>query len=344
MATAKPNYKVGDYVLSKKGKGTVRYVGPIEAANDETKIFVGLELDEPNGKNNGSSQGKVYFECSENYGIFVPIETLAALPRMLTKPPSNPVRSNRASELRQELGSTLGSDITGVTGMSKMSTINNMPAVRQAQKVNTKTYHHDLQANLKRVLDQLETEQDKSAALQAKIQELERGRGSGDDEEFEKQELIVKVETLEDAKKTLEEKLHEANVSLERNMAMLASQNDEVHLLQKALEDSRKNNTRTFASASPDLKKEFDTVLKEKDELAKRIYELESNLKEALKSATSVQEKLNQDLVDSKNEAKNLLKQNSELLERLEEAESKSNDATKSEVDNKQKLSHDLAV
>uniref|UniRef100_A0A914Q7K4 CAP-Gly domain-containing protein n=1 Tax=Panagrolaimus davidi TaxID=227884 RepID=A0A914Q7K4_9BILA len=227
MASLKHNYKVGDYVLSKKGKGTVRYLGPIEAANDATKIFVGLELDEPNGKNNGTTQGKKYFECAENYGIFVPVETLTILPKMLTKPPNTPVRSNRASELRQELGSTIGSEITGITGMSKMSTINNMPAVRQAQKVNTKTYQNDLQANLKKVLDQLEAEQDKNITLQARVQELERSTGGGDDAEFEKQELIVKVESLEEVKKTLEAKLHEANVSLERNTSMLASQNDE---------------------------------------------------------------------------------------------------------------------
>uniref|UniRef100_A0A914Z0D8 CAP-Gly domain-containing protein n=1 Tax=Panagrolaimus superbus TaxID=310955 RepID=A0A914Z0D8_9BILA len=341
MATAKPNYKIGDYVLSKKGKGTVRYVGPIEAANDQTKIFAGLELDEPNGKNNGSTQGKVYFECPENYGIFVPVETLANLPKMLTKPPSNPVRSNRASELRQELGSTIGSDITGVTGMSKMSTFNNMPAVRQAQNVNTKTYHHDLQANLKKVLDQLEAEQDKNATLQARIQELERATGSGDDEEFEKQELIVKVESLEEVKKTLEEKLRETNVSLERNMAMLASQNDEVHLLQKTVEDLKVSNTRiTTASASPHFNNE--SILKEKDELSKRIAVLESNLKEALTSSTQTQEKLNENLINAKKEAENHVKEKNELLKRLQEVETKFSNILKSEAEIQEKLNQDL--
>ena len=33
--------------------------------------WVGVELDEPKGKNNGVVQGKTYFQARENYGLFV---------------------------------------------------------------------------------------------------------------------------------------------------------------------------------------------------------------------------------------------------------------------------------
>ncbi len=33
--------------------------------------WVGVELDEPKGKNNGALQGKTYFMARDNYGIFV---------------------------------------------------------------------------------------------------------------------------------------------------------------------------------------------------------------------------------------------------------------------------------
>ncbi|KZZ97852.1 Cytoskeleton-associated protein, Gly-rich domain protein [Ascosphaera apis ARSEF 7405] len=44
-------------------RGTIRYIEP--------PLWVGIELDEPTGKNNGSVGGKKYFECLQNRGVFV---------------------------------------------------------------------------------------------------------------------------------------------------------------------------------------------------------------------------------------------------------------------------------
>ncbi len=33
--------------------------------------WVGVELDEPKGKNNGTVLGKAYFSCRDNHGLFV---------------------------------------------------------------------------------------------------------------------------------------------------------------------------------------------------------------------------------------------------------------------------------
>jgi tubulin-folding cofactor B len=49
-------------------RGVVRYVGKRDGVKG---YWIGTELDEPFGKNNGSLNGKVYFSCDENFGVFV---------------------------------------------------------------------------------------------------------------------------------------------------------------------------------------------------------------------------------------------------------------------------------
>ncbi|KAG8249941.1 Dynactin subunit 1 [Homalodisca vitripennis] len=55
-------------VTGKGVQGEVAYLGTTGFA---TGKWVGVILDEPKGKNNGTVQGKTYFQCRENYGMFV---------------------------------------------------------------------------------------------------------------------------------------------------------------------------------------------------------------------------------------------------------------------------------
>ncbi|EPZ32953.1 CAP Gly-rich domain-containing protein [Rozella allomycis CSF55] len=55
-------------LLGNNLEGVIRYVGNADFA---TGIWVGIELDEPTGKNNGTVQGTQYFVCEDKHGIFV---------------------------------------------------------------------------------------------------------------------------------------------------------------------------------------------------------------------------------------------------------------------------------
>ncbi|KAJ0169858.1 hypothetical protein K1T71_014464 [Dendrolimus kikuchii] len=94
-------------VVGKDVKGSVAYVGYPTFA---TGKWIGVILDEPKGKNNGTVRGHAYFTCEENYGVFVrqtqiqlldgednPMETSITTPSEETKVPSRRLSSSRTS-------------------------------------------------------------------------------------------------------------------------------------------------------------------------------------------------------------------------------------------------------
>ena len=59
---------LGTIVTIPQGRGVVRFIGPTSFAIGK---WVGVELYEPNGKNDGSVNGIHYFTCKINYGVFI---------------------------------------------------------------------------------------------------------------------------------------------------------------------------------------------------------------------------------------------------------------------------------
>ncbi|CAG8561290.1 7705_t:CDS:10 [Paraglomus occultum] len=66
MATA--NLQVGARCEINGSWGVIRFIGVTSFSSGK---WVGVELDEPKGKNDGSVKGKKYFECKEKHGVFV---------------------------------------------------------------------------------------------------------------------------------------------------------------------------------------------------------------------------------------------------------------------------------
>ncbi|XP_038215361.1 restin homolog isoform X5 [Zerene cesonia] len=115
--------RMGDRVIvsSSRGSkaGTLRYVGVTDFASG---VWAGVELDDPIGKNDGSVDGKRYFECAPRFGLFAPISKVSRSPSN-RKPGACAIHSNgRATPLRRSnsresltsLGTSIASSRAGV--------------------------------------------------------------------------------------------------------------------------------------------------------------------------------------------------------------------------------------
>lgn len=68
MSDASLALPLGSRVVVAAGNGTIKFSGSTAFAAGK---WVGVELDEPHGKNNGTIAGKRYFACGEACGVFV---------------------------------------------------------------------------------------------------------------------------------------------------------------------------------------------------------------------------------------------------------------------------------
>ena len=86
------DFKLNDHILVELKVGTkvakVRYIGPFHhASNDD--VWVGLELQEPTGKHNGTVENKVYFRCKEKHGAFIPLSKVLSVCNDRVRPASS---------------------------------------------------------------------------------------------------------------------------------------------------------------------------------------------------------------------------------------------------------------
>jgi hypothetical protein len=71
-----PKIPVGARCMVGRGEGTVRFVGDVGSSG----VRIGVELDRPNGLNDGTARGTRYCTCDPKYGVFVSPDTVAVRP------------------------------------------------------------------------------------------------------------------------------------------------------------------------------------------------------------------------------------------------------------------------
>ncbi|KAK5662852.1 hypothetical protein OQA88_6263 [Cercophora sp. LCS_1] len=88
---------VGQNILLSDGRtGTIRFVGQTAFAVGD---WVGVELDDGSGKNDGAVQGERYFECRMGYGMFVRPSTVTVTAQAPAPKPAAAKRTSRPSSM-----------------------------------------------------------------------------------------------------------------------------------------------------------------------------------------------------------------------------------------------------
>uniref|UniRef100_A0AC35GP50 CAP-Gly domain-containing protein n=1 Tax=Panagrolaimus sp. PS1159 TaxID=55785 RepID=A0AC35GP50_9BILA len=113
------SFEIGQRIDTEKVKGRVAFYGETEFSDG---LWLGIILDEPLGKNNGTVQGKKYFECEDKYGIFVkPSQTEEPIAEGRPSIPPTPRGSELITPQASLQGTRLSSTRQTSTGSTKTS-------------------------------------------------------------------------------------------------------------------------------------------------------------------------------------------------------------------------------
>lgn len=108
---------------------TIRFVGTTQFAPGE---WIGVELDDATGKNDGSVQGERYFECEPGFGMFIRPTAISAVvsssSRNRSSTTTSSKRDSRDGKTQQPARPTPGAKTTTQTA-AKRSSGSGTPAV-----------------------------------------------------------------------------------------------------------------------------------------------------------------------------------------------------------------------
>lgn len=251
--------KVGSLVevIGKGQRGTVAYIGATLFASGK---WVGVILDEPKGKNDGTVQGKRYFTCEENRGIFVRQSQIQLIDDGGSSATSPETPDSGVSKLpKKEIQETpkaikqtgrpsVGSGFAESALVETESTALGSPVVPQAsgsssapQTTTQSKEEESLRAQVKDLEEKLETLRMKRSEDKIKLKEMEKHKIQME----QLQEWKIKMqEQQNDLQKQLKEAKKEAREALEakdRYMEEMADTADAIEMatLDKEMAEER---------------------------------------------------------------------------------------------------------
>ncbi|CAB3242482.1 unnamed protein product [Arctia plantaginis] len=258
--TTNGEVRVGDRVIVSSSRGSkagiLRYVGATDFA---TGVWAGVELDDPLGKNDGSVDGKRYFDCSPRFGLFAPISKVSRSPSN-RKPGACAIHSNgRATPLRRSnsresltsLGTSIASSRIGVRlGVTSLGAQRVGGPRASSTPVSAKNALQELLREKQQHLERLMREREMERAEMAKIS-LQADRAESALTQLKKEatqtstensklkaELDKVVKQLEDEKQKVEDLMfrnEEENINREDHNRFREAMEQELMLRERAI-------------------------------------------------------------------------------------------------------------
>ncbi|XP_029310308.1 dynactin subunit 1-like isoform X7 [Cottoperca gobio] len=266
-------------VTGKGQRGTVAYIGATLFASGK---WVGVILDEAKGKNDGTVQGKRYFTCEENHGIFVRQSQLQVVEDGSTSPdtPESGIakilrqkdiyetpRSKQAS--RESLSSSLSGDVSeaglsshqGALGAPVMPQPSGSPAaVATPVPATSSKEEESMRGQVKDLEEKLETLKMKRTEDKAKLKELEKHKIQLEQLHEWKTKMQEQQAELQKQLKEAKKDAREAQEGKDRYMEEMSDTADAIEMatLDKEMAEER----------SESLQVEVDTLKEKVEELS----------------------------------------------------------------------------
>ncbi|KAL7061418.1 hypothetical protein AAHC03_01431 [Spirometra sp. Aus1] len=263
--------RLGDRVQVSGGRlGVIRYIGPTDFASGE---WVGVELDEASGKNDGSVSGRRYFSCKPNHGLF-------SAPTKIT-----PLNGKPSGRLLRSSAGRMGSRESLLSASSNFSSVSRphlRPAAAQQRKLNATPGTRSYGGASVQALENLVRE--KEAHIEQLLQEFEMERAEMAKITVEREQVETEVVN----QRSLISQLTAQIEQLQMTVNQMSEENNKLKL--RVHEEVKRTEELQFRLEEENIDKA--TLEAQKADTDERIFELE----EALAAAKETNERMEEEL------------------------------------------------